>query len=264
MKMTDLNRRHFLQQAGVYLAATSTFCMGCNTSHARSYARGCSLNAASADALSRENHFFDQLNDESLNKLFSASVVVMTIYTELEPSFAFMEESEGRNAYATPIDIVNRSINRASPHGSVLFGINLLNELRNWPVYNTSPFAPIEAVIAHEWAHIAQFAHKVESYQAWRMELMADFVAGWSLAHNEAGMDELWRKKREYERANQDDAAGAMTFITSIGDTNFHSDSHHGTPRERLKAYIEGVKFQRGRASTKYFDALQEGFNRYI
>ena len=40
MKTADLNRRRFLQQAGVYLTATGAFCLGCNAAHAEQIITG--------------------------------------------------------------------------------------------------------------------------------------------------------------------------------------------------------------------------------
>ncbi|WP_424947236.1 M48 family metalloprotease [Candidatus Spongiihabitans sp.] len=255
---TEINRRRFLQQAGLYLAATSATCIGCSSAFGYSHSRGCALSASDAGGVGR---LVTRITPSQINKLFYAYVDWLNIHTELEPSFAFMQEQYGHNAFALREDVVRGY----SENGSVLFGINLINHLEKWPTLDVLVnYAAMLAVMAHEWAHIAQFAYGIETYAVKPMELMADFIAGGVVANQEASSDKHNRSLGKYDQANIDMAAGAMTVITSMGDRAFNSADHHGTPRERLVAYTNGITFHRQNPSSDFEDVLFEGHRLYI
>ena len=267
---TELNRRHFLQQAGLYLAATSATCMGCSSAFGYSHFRGCALNASGARAMQTQNNFYESVNNEEINNLFTEYTWHLSVPSGMWPSFAFVGGNNSRNAFATNEDIIDGK----SPVGAVLFGVDLINELWSWPTLDKEANKiSILAVLAHEWAHIAQFHNNFESRETKNIELMADFMAGWSVAEHEDTIDSLERagsiNTDKKDNSARDTASGALTFLQSIGDTNFHSPDHHGAPRERLMAYIDGVKFRRGHkiympSGARYLRALEEGRNRYL
>src|SRR5688500_18733363 len=66
----------------------------------------------------------------------------------VSPGFAYYDDSEQMNAYATSAKRLNSS------HGTVLFGKQLLQHLR---AGTDHPEVGVAAVCAHEFAHILQF-----------------------------------------------------------------------------------------------------------
>ncbi|WP_187262956.1 neutral zinc metallopeptidase [Pontibacter beigongshangensis] len=89
-------------------------------------------------------------------------------------------------------------------------------------------------ILAHEWAHQIQFKNMGAWYpdgiaadpaEATRyMELEADFLAAYYMTHKRGA---TFNKKRVEE---------FLTLFFQIGDCGFDSDSHHGTPLQRMAA----------------------------
>jgi hypothetical protein len=114
------------------------------------------------------------------------------------------------NAYATP-----EIANSLGPDGTVLLGQNLMSaELAQDP-----SGAALIAVMAHEFAHLVQFKMGFQS-PGRRAELHADFIAGWYL-----------NLRGRYAWAN---LMPVLRVFYQLGDYEFNSPQHHGTPDERL------------------------------
>ena len=111
-------------------------------------------------------------------------------------------------------------------------GVRLIQEFLRLPTPNpqTNTLC-IQAALVHEWAHIAQFNYGVRGSRVKYTELMADFIAGWYLGYKDA-----------FTGAGSDPTA-PMLGMASVGDTNFNSPGHHGTPQERYGAYLAGFNF---------------------
>jgi len=112
-----------------------------------------------------------------------------------------------------------------SPDGVVVFGTGLMtSEFK-------SPFGSgygIPAIIGHEYAHIMQFKNGLPLQGKW-MELHADYMAGWFTAH------------RGRFDARQNSMESASSFFNK-GDYAFNSEGHHGTPAERIGAFMAGFQ----------------------
>jgi hypothetical protein len=140
------------------------------------------------------------------------------------PGFAYYDDYDSRNAYATSRTRLNRA------DGTVLMGIYLQQQLR---AGKDHPDVAVAAVCSHEFGHILQYRHNlVERVNAGqptvkRSELQADYFAGYY-----AGL----RKK---ERPTYPAAVVAVTQ-GDFGDTNFRSHTHHGTEEERASAVVRG------------------------
>lgn len=145
------------------------------------------------------------------------------------PSFAYFDDFDQPNAYATPARRQN-----GGPDGTVLFGKRMLQNLLQRPEH---PDVAVAAVCAHEFAHILQFKRRLDrplqppGASVRRVELQADFFAGYF-----AGL-------RKRERPDFPAAVFATTKH-SLGDDHIHASEHHGTPDERAAAITQG--FERG------------------
>lgn len=91
------------------------------------------------------------------------------------------------------------------------------------------------AILAHEFAHIFQYAHGIDERLAPNegpvklLELNADFYAGFYLANfsRNAGGVRLLESGRAFEQ---------------MGDIHFNEPDHHGTPQQRLRAIEFGYR----------------------
>jgi hypothetical protein len=127
--------------------------------------------------------------------------------------FWFYDQSP--NAMATP-----EVANQFGPDGTILFGQNLLLQQ-----LSTDPSgATVVAIMAHEFGHLAQFREAFREAGK-RPELHADFMAGWYL------------RIRGRSWAN---FSSALRVFYELGDYEFNSPQHHGTPQERLAAAQAG------------------------
>jgi hypothetical protein len=160
------------------------------------------------------------------------------------PGFAFYDDYDGKNAYATPERILMRS------DGTVLFGIRLLRFLL---AQGEHPEAAVAMVCAHEFGHVVQFrGGLIRTLQGWdptvrRVELHADFLAGFF-----AGLRKVQRP-----------SFPALVFAEAAhqgGDFATRNPNHHGTPTERAAAIVQGFQtaFRDHRTTA---DAINIGVN---
>ncbi len=186
--------------------------------------QGCSLTGSLANQFRfvRSSGFphIDQATFQEANYLAQV--------TGMQPSLAFLDDRMSKNAFAIRQDIISGQ----SPHGAVAMGVRLIQEFLQLPTPNPQTNSLcIQAALVHEWAHIAQFNYGVRASRVKFTELMADFIAGWYLGYKDA-----------FVGVNSDPTA-PMLGMASVGDTNFNSPGHHGTPQERYGAYLAGFKF---------------------
>jgi len=140
------------------------------------------------------------------------------------------------NALATP-----EIANAFGPDGTVLLGRNLVTE----QLTRDPSGATVVAVMAHEFAHLTQFKHGSVNVNepVRRMELHADFMAGWYL-----------RLRGQYAWTN---LMPALRIFFDLGDYQFNAPQHHGTPAERLSAAQAGFNSGAPDAAQAYALGLQ-------
>jgi hypothetical protein len=111
----------------------------------------------------------------------------------------------------------------ASTSGEIVLGFHMFYNILN--KYGTP--LPTAGVIAHEFGHRAQqhigFFYTRNEYQ----ELEADAFSGFYMA---LAKQYSWAQINTY-----------FDLVFSLGDFNFNSPKHHGTPQERLAAAYLGV-----------------------
>lgn len=254
-----MNRRGFLHHFGTYLVATSATCVSCRPAfgwlneieqpdskspswveaspqpsvgresegaHGGAYRlEGCSLTGNFGGGGGPGGfRFLHSSGYQNIDQLIFQEANILAHITGMRPSLAFLDDSNAPNAFATKQDIVTRQ----SPHGAVALGVGIIRKMMGH-----GHVSAIGAVLVHEWAHIAQFQHGVQSRTSTvaPTELMADFIAGWYHGF----------------RCTQSQGCTTPQFaesgLASVGDYNTKSRQHHGTPEQRAQAYRAGFQY---------------------
>ena len=182
--------------------------------------------------------------DKSFDQALARTLSRLSELFEILPGFAYYDDYDGLNAYATP------RVRLSNADGTVLFGQGLLQRLM---AGKESPEVAVAAVCAHEFAHILQFKTGLDrvvgagQLTVKRMELQADFLAGYF-----AGV-------RKLERPGFPAAVFAMTQY-SFGDNMINDPGHHGTAEERGQAISAGFEVAY-RQKRKLSEAIQISTN---
>lgn len=182
--------------------------------------------------------------DRDFDLALAQTLAKMSRALDVSPGFAFYDDFDGHNAYATTRVRLNGA------DGTVLFGKGFLRELR---AGKESPEVAVAAVCAHEFGHILQFKLNLSARvrngatSVKRTELQADFFSGYF-----AGL----RKK---ERPSYPAAVGALAQY-NVGDNNVRSPQHHGTRDERGAAFVRGFEASY-RENRQLGDAIQVSIN---
>lgn len=182
------------------------------------------------------NKEFDQALAQTLYRL--------TDLFSILPGFAFFNEDQGPNAFASPSKRLHRS------DGSVVFGQQLLKKLMGFAEH---PAARVAAVCAHEFGHIVQYKRGIDRVlvgtdgRVKQLELHADYLAGYF-----AGTRRLARSDFP-----------ASTFADAqfnAGDNMISHPDHHGTGEERGEAVSAGY-FAAYRHKKTFEDAITAGID---
>jgi hypothetical protein len=177
-----------------------------------------------------DNSTGNRVKDRALGR---ALVRLSQLFQE-RPSFGFIDDGSQPNAFATD------EIRVAGTWGSVLFGRRLFQELDER--YDDGGMAVL-CIMAHEFAHIAQFRTKTYSTlvgagrKSKRAELHADLLSGYYLGIRKAQVPSLQLR-----------SAGVHLF--EIGDFEFNDRDHHGTPSERIEAAEKGFTLAKSKDSS--------------
>lgn len=164
-------------------------------------------------------------NDEYINKVFDWSNQRLEFIFSLEVKYGYYDDGNHPNAFALSID-------DSEYDGQAYIGFNFLEDLID---YSYNDYFSTSFVMAHEYGHIMQFKGEYFYEKVKYSELQADFIAGIALVHlaqnpaNPKSYDEFLKVGKD--------------FFYSIGDTDFNNTEHHGTPKERRKAYLAGVHY---------------------
>ena len=277
----ELSRRSLLRQIGVYFAVTGATCGGYSAAFAQwpgsgsgsnsgagsgwpsarspsggSSRRerpgrpaeaseltieGCALSGNAASAFGGNGiRLLRSSGNQVIDRGVLGEVKFLSGYIgNYRPSLAYLDDAQAKNAFASPRDVTGQG----NPHGAVLMGVYLIRDLMNRPGTRDqlSNLWSVAAVLAHEWAHIAQFARGVRTRdgRVVGMELMADAISGWFLAKK---LQYLGRTLGpiQVQQIGASDQTAAARAVYSMGDTNFTSRHHHGTNKQRLQAFAAG------------------------
>jgi hypothetical protein len=192
--------------------------------------------AANVGGISGE--FLDSTGNSQLDATLVAELNLLATGFTVHPRFHVFDDGKAPNAFATP---ERTDTSPRFPDGTVVFGMTLMRE--EFSRSSGRGYA-IPAIMAHEFGHILQYRLGVQMPTK-MMELQADVLAGWYLAHRS---DYAWTDVQEPLRS-----------FFEKGDYQFNNPDHHGTPKERLSAIAFGLTL--GRANIQ--QAFQES-TRYI
>ena len=169
--------------------------------------------------------------DLDLDVRVEADLNVLSRWFQVLPRLYFFDD-DAPNAFSTgriygePDDFPPER----SRFGSILFGKKLLKaEMAD--VKPGKPNFVVTAIMAHELAHTLQGLRNYPLPTVHR-ELHADFLAGWAVKY--------------LQRVGAPDVDETKIFgsFYNKGDVEFNNEQHHGTKKERLKAFLEGFEIE--------------------
>jgi predicted metalloprotease len=110
---------------------------------------------------------------------------------------------------------------------------------------NTASYASgdfsVALVIAHEYAHSLQAHLGLDASETRKTELQADCLAG------------VWGNSAYYKGILEaGDVEEGVAALELIGDYDYSSPDHHGTPAERVDAFMTGYNSGQGNACDGY------------
>lgn len=235
--MNMLTRRAVLRTGGAALACTAIVrpaasrtpayggCLLCR--EAQLLQKGTTLGMV-AD-LTPGTGIYTSCGDAQTDRYLGTALKRLAETFRVDPGFAFYDDARGENAFAT-----NRTL-LSDGQRTVLMGKRLfVEQMREDAGMGTT----VIAICAHEFGHIYQMAYGEHERLAAMddtvrpLELHADFLAGYYLA------------LRHNAHAELDLQAVGHVFY-EMGDTNYTSLRHHGTPEERTRAIEGGYAFGR-------------------
>lgn len=207
-KDCDTARTNFLQNKKI--GANRQFSTKTYSSESLSKNGGCLL-ASSQGTTDLGEIFNSSGNPQIDNNVFQDLELISRIYG-LKSTLYYLKEKNEPNAYC-------------EPNGIVYLGLKLINFS-----LQKNNGAAIPFILAHELGHAKMFKMKYQFNSGKKEELFADFIAGTYL----------------YVKSNisRSDFEHSIKEFFDIGDFAFNSPSHHGTPQERVDAFIAGYEWQ--------------------
>lgn len=147
------------------------------------------------------------------------------------PVFEFIDDSTSPNAFAYRAGLMGKQ-----PY--ILFGTNLIDKLQSVTLEDFESYAPVIAVLMHEYAHIAQYQEGARG-SVKNFELMADVMAGWYIAStlDETEVSDYFEAEDAYEILVKD----ILQKTYNSGNYDFSNPKFHGTPKERTDAFALGM-----------------------
>lgn len=212
---------------------------------------GCCLTAGAAAQLAKVSTL-DPKNlvlssgDAETDRHLGAALLRLATTFKVNPGFAFYDDRESPNAFATPATLVGDG------PGTVLMGMRYFVER----MAENDDGMTVIATCAHEFGHIHQFTgtYRAELVRLDStdkpVELHADFLAGFFLA----------TRKREYSNLNLQKVG--QQYNEKLGDNAFDSKKHHGTSEERLAAVTAG--FDLGKSTGQDIDQVAAAGVAYV
>lgn len=162
------------------------------------------------------------LNNEQNDRFMNAEVAFQREFWGNIPAEVYIlnePDEANKNAYATS-------------DGRILFGYYMFYYLvQKFSIIDPETVSPlpVSGALAHEWGHRAQFTIGWNDYEKTsHLELEADFLSGYYMG---LGKQWYWDQIQTY-----------YNTMYALGDYNYNSPNHHGTPQQRLDAAYAGLQ----------------------
>jgi len=236
-------------------------------------ANGCSLHGANFLSGSNSVKLVRFPGNENFSNHFLSMIFDIQNILKLPdnhlPFIGFYDDNKGPNALAISDAWVESDMAFLAEAGkksrnAILFGEKMLWKLAFPNGESSLNTTEIYVVLSHEFAHTLQAIAKqkpgsitvrerLSRSPTKNVELMADAIAGWVFGRNE-------RTRRE--NYSVETLEQVISQMYSIGDFQFNSENHHGTPEERVSAFIYGYEssHETRNAGTMFMASL----NKYI
>ena len=182
--------------------------------------QGCFLRGQPETRVLDRFRLFASSNDKEVDQVCKTAETDLRRLFRVSPELWFFDDGTEPNAFATPF--LRRG--SLSADGTVLLGRALVARVSRRNALNRRWQYRLTGFVAHEWAHIVQFARNYLA-PGKAAELHADFLAGWFLGRT-AGSSGV-----------RDEAMYRFYFL---GDDAVNHPDHHGTPMERASAATNG------------------------
>jgi len=175
----------------------------------------------------------------------------------------FMEDRGSPNAMALSPGV------KKGQHYTILFGREMFERSiieRDLPSEDPGRFIVshdtyIMAILAHEFAHVGQYATRTGlSSRSVDRELMADVISGWYVGFRATKGGSIKSLKRHRIKDIED----TINRVYRSGDYQFNHPDHHGTPAQRSEAFMWGVELARTGRALNFWDAFDIAAQRYI
>lgn len=179
------------------------------------------------------NQYLDSVMTQEYNFLVAKFGVL--------PDLFYYNDANGSNAYAT-----SEVLNPYFRDGRIAIGFNLIRKECAESISNTC--ISIAIIMAHEFGHIVDFKYKVQmnnNLMGKKSELFADYLAG------------CYMHLRSIQYGYTDVQDAAKTFY-NMGDYQFNSPLHHGTPQQRLNTLMAGYNYSRSQVMAGYSYTLAD------
>lgn len=163
--------------------------------------------------------FIDSSGDAIFDRVLASEFNTIAAIFKINPGFKYVK---AMNVY-----FINQIVVTGTTDGTVLLGLPLINNL----MQEADGLLGVTTLCAHECGHIYQFKKKLNGSLELgpggvrRMELHADFLAGYCLG------------KREFTPLQ---VSKASRVVAKFGDYLTSSPDHQGTPTERAAALLKG------------------------
>lgn len=186
----------------------------------------------------------DAYSDHGIDlRIKSTARTLKGVFTLSRSNVRFFEEVARPTAFAMP------SLDRNFPDGTILVGTKLIDE-----IYNMQSTRPedreliFDSIIGHEMAHLVQY-EKHSQLKDQSMELQADYLAGWSVAHY---LSDAAINSQQF----QESAKRVLLDFFGRGGFAYNEASYHGSPLQRMGCMLAGILLNETSSDRAYLAGL--------
>jgi hypothetical protein len=171
--------------------------------NANSFCQDCAAISGSSGEITGLGSF----GNETIDKLIMEELRNLSASFNVRPAFYFFNDNAGHNAYST-----SENLKDESEDGTIVFGRGLHQDQMSTSQGGTN----VPIILAHEFAHTVARKFNL-NLPTKENELFADYLAG----------GYMFYRNRSFKSV---DVQAAFRAFSNMGDNDFTSPDHHGTP----------------------------------